>query len=167
MCSCTHCSVRGFGLAFADQELEQRKLNDDYEKRKHLYENLANMSNRSSPLPSRLTSSQPHLNLLKTEENLRSRSAVQATIITDMKIGSMENLNHSTESIPTKNTNRKKRAQERSKNQTTNQQSSDDDVVERNKDTLKSKSQIINSDPLNPERAKRKKKKKKDGWELG
>ena len=104
------------------------------------------MSNRSSPLPSRLTSSQPHLNLLKTEENLRSRSAVQgnliklnnfylkilqilntknlnvfdaleqhseielylATIITDMKIGSMENLNHSTESIPTKNTNRKK-----------------------------------------------------------
>merc|ERR1712176_317758 len=99
----------------------------------------------------------------KTEENLRSRSAVQATIITDMKIGSMENLNHSTESIPTKNTNRKKRAQERSRNQTTNQQSSDDDVATANKDTLKSKSQIINSDPLNPERAKRKKKKKKDG----
>ena len=113
---------------------------------KRFLRNLANMSNRSSPLPSRLTSSQPHLNLLKTEENLRSRSAVQgnsfelnnfylkilqilntqnlnvfdaleqqskielylATIITDMKIGSMENLNHSTESIPTKNTNRKK-----------------------------------------------------------
>ena len=29
---------------------------------------------------SRLTSSQPHLNLLKTEENLRSRSAVQGRI---------------------------------------------------------------------------------------
>ena len=54
-----------------------------------------------------------------------------------------------------------KRAQERSRNQTTNQQSSDDDVATANKDTLKSKSQIINSDPLNPERAKRKKKKKK------
>ena len=43
--------------------------------------NLPNVSNRSSPMgSSRLTSSQPHLNLLKTEENLRSRSAVQGKI---------------------------------------------------------------------------------------
>jgi hypothetical protein len=146
----------------SDEEMEQKKLNDDYEKRKHLYENLPNVSNRSSPMgSSRLTSSQPHLNLLKTEENLRSRSAVQgATIISDMKLGSEpECTARSTESIPTKNTNRKKRAQER-KNATNNDSSENEPEIP--KDSLKSKSQIMNSDPINGrEQAKRKKKKKK------
>jgi hypothetical protein len=84
-----------------------------------------------------------------------------------MKIGSEpENCKinysaHSTESIPTKTTNRKKRAQER-KQATSYDLSSENEINQ--KDSIKSKSQIINSDPLNQMGImshKRKKKKKK------
>ena len=107
-----------------------------------------------------------------------------------MKLGSEpECTARSTESIPTKNTNRKKdrdlpesssarkssdgakpflvnilksltkRAQER-KNATNNDSSENEPEIP--KDSLKSKSQIMNSDPINGrEQVKRKKKKKK------
>jgi len=77
-----------------------------------------------------------------------------------MKLGSEpECTARSTESIPTKNKNRKKRAQER-KNATNNDSSENEPEIP--KDSLKSKSQIMNSDPINGrEQVKRKKKKKK------